>query len=245
MPNYFIELVSQKMVAKDTVEFKFFKPTEFSYLAGQYGVWTIPNLSPIDEKGNHRDITFSSAPIEKFLAITTRMRNTSFKNWLSAAKPGDQIEMEGPFGDLVLPKDTSFPIVFLAGGIGITPFRSMSLQAGHDKNPTEIILFFFDKSPEDMAYLEDLKILSSTNFQFQLIPIITKPEKSWAGETGYLTKELLKKYLEPLPAGRQVQLNSYLYLVAGSPAMVDAIQNTLSEAGIPPEQVVGENFGGY
>lgn len=232
-----IKYLSKKEVAKETFEFDFGKPANFSYIAGQYLIWTLPNLSPTaDEKGNRRDFTISSAPFENILSFTTRRRDSAFKNWANTMQPGDEIEIDGPYGDLVLSKDTTKKVVMIAGGIGITPFRSMTFQAGHDKNPTEIILFFFDKSPEDMAYLEDLKVLSSTNSPFQLIPVITKPEKSWPGETGYLTKELLKKYL---------QLNSYLYLVAGPPAMVDAIRNTLSEAGILPEQVVGENFGGY
>lgn len=239
--TYRLSLMAKTEVAKETVEFDFQKPADFSYLAGQYGVWTIPELKPSDEKGNRRDFTISSAPFEDHLSFTTRIRDTAFKKWASKMKIGDQIEMEGPFGDLILPKNIQQPVVFLAGGIGITPFRSILTQMNHDQMQLRVYLFYSNRVPEDATYIKELTSLASDSNNLQIIPIMTQPEKSklpWTGEIGYINNNLLKKYLED-------NLNKYLYFIAGPPRMVDGMREILNSLQIAPESVLGENFGGY
>lgn len=263
MPPQKIKFLSKKEVAIGTNEFDFAKPLEFSYAAGQYLIWRFPDLSPVDEKGNQRDLTISSAPFEKHLSFATRLRDTSFKNWVLQMHPGDEIEIDGPHGHLVLPEKTNKEVVFLAGGIGVTPFKSIAVQAARDKSPQKIKLFHFDKSAKDMPYFQELHDLHKINPNFQYIPALTTPTPDWSSDNGHLTPDLLKKYLNTNPAriaparnashteagGTQSVaggLNSYLYFAAGPPAMVEAIRDTLVyEAKISAENILSENFGGY
>lgn len=241
MNTWTISFQSKKEVAAETVEFSFTKPAGFIYTAGQYLVWNLISPPETDAEGSERPFTISSAPFENKLSFTTRIRDTAFKRVVGKMKPGDTISVSGPEGDLILPEDPKTPVVFLAGGIGVTPFRSIIAQAAADKLPHKIFLFYSDKTPEDAACLAELAGLQKKNRHFKLIAAMTRPEEAkvkWHGETGRINPDLLKKYL-----GKN--LNSYLYFIAGPPAMVESLRQVLFDAKVSPERVMSENFTGY
>ena len=136
---------------------------------------------------------------------------------------GTAVKIEGPSGDLILQNDSTRAAVFLAGGIGITPFRSIVHWAAKDKLPHRIVLFYSNRRPEDAPFLADLQSLARDNPKFKLIASMTEMEKShlsWKGETGLINQEMLGRYLR----GEA----SPIYYIAGPPAMVKALHEMLS-----------------
>ena len=143
-------------VAEGTMAFHFVKPAGFDYQAGQSIDLTLLNPPETDAEGNTRTFTLASAPFDSDLMITTRMRDTAFKRVMGKASPGLEVKLEGPSGSFVLHRKVERPAVFLAGGIGITPFLSIVRQAVHNKTAHQLYLFYSNRRPEDTAFMEVL-----------------------------------------------------------------------------------------
>jgi ferredoxin-NADP reductase len=172
--------------------------------------------------------------------IATRMRDSAFKRVLRKAELGLNVKIEGPSGSLVLHRKAEKPAVFLAGGIGITPFLSIIRQAAHEKAPHRLYLFYSNRRPEDAPFLDVLADAARQNPNFHLIATMTEMDKSqreWKGETGFLNKEMLTKHLPTL--------HGPIYYLAGPPAMVTAMRNMLTEAKIDEDDIRSEEFSGY
>jgi ferredoxin-NADP reductase len=233
-------LIKHETVAEGTMAFHFRKPADFQFRAGQALDFTLIDPPETDAEGNTRPFSIASAPSESDLVIATRMRDTAFKRVLGKAAPGYEVKFEGPSGSFVLHRKAEKPAVFLAGGIGITPFRSMAFQASHDHDPHQIYLFYSNRRPEDAAFLDSLQELTRQNQNFHLIATMTEMEKShreWKGETGFINKEMLTRHLPGL--------NGPIYYVAGPPAMVTAMRDILSGAGVDEDDIRTEEFSGY
>jgi Oxidoreductase NAD-binding domain len=144
-----------------------------------------------DAEGNIRTFSIASAPFEDHLMVTTRMRDTAFKRSLKTVPLGTEVKVENPGGSLTLHKNSFKPGVFLAGGIGITPFLSILSQATHDKLPHQLYLFYANRRPEDAPFLDKLDELQTANPNFRFIPTMTGMEKShqqWAGRLARSTE---------------------------------------------------------
>jgi ferredoxin-NADP reductase len=237
---YQVRLKARHEVAENTVAFYFERPKGFSFKAGQFADLELLDPPETDSEGNARAFTIASAPSEHHLMIVTRLRDTAFKRVLTRLPLEAMVNIEGPFGTLILPDTMRKPFVFLAGGIGITPFRSMLVQAVHDQLPNRLFLFYANRRPEDAAFLEELQTLQHTNSHFTFIPTMTNLESShskWSGETGYCNQTMLKKYLG--------EIDQPHYYVVGPPKMVDGMRTMLNEAGIGKTQFRSEKFSGY
>lgn len=140
----------------------FEKPEGFEYFAGQYLRWTIPNESP-DERGTSRYFTISASPTEDHLSITTKRGSSTFKNALFSLNAGEEVDFFGPLGNLYVPQGDTTPRVMLAGGIGLTPFRSI-LKYAHDlKIPNMLSLIVSFSSREEVVFYEELKEIGKEN----------------------------------------------------------------------------------
>ncbi|MES2390467.1 MAG: FAD-dependent oxidoreductase, partial [Acidobacteriota bacterium] len=148
-----IKLKYRVEVAFGTMAFHFEKPFGFNFIPGQAGDFTLNNPPETDAEGNKRSFTLAAAPYEPDLIIATRMRDTAFKRSLKSIRLGTEFTLDAPWGELTLHPDTAIPAVFLTGGIGITPVRSIVLQATHDKLPQKIIAFYSNRRPEDAPFL--------------------------------------------------------------------------------------------
>lgn len=220
------------------MEFHFEKPAGFTFTPGQAGDFTLDKPPETDAEGNKRSFSLAGAPYEPDLIIATRMRDTAFKRSLKIIPLGTELTLDAPWGELVLHDDTSIPAVFLTGGIGITPVRSIVLQATHDKADRELVLFYSNHRPEDAAFLEELELAQSENPNFSLIATMTLDSaKPWHGETGVIDKAMLLKHLG--------DITTPIYYISGPPGMVSAMQKMLGEAGVTSSNIRAEEFSGY
>src|ERR1700681_1360292 len=134
-PGFLCKLKDCREVAGGTMAFWFEKPSGWTFKAGQYLDMTLLDPPETDSEGNVRSFSIASAPHEESLMVATRMRNTAFKRVLNAMPLGSAVKIEGPSGSLTLHDNVKRTAVFLAGGIGITPFRSIVLRAAKEKLP--------------------------------------------------------------------------------------------------------------
>ena len=172
--------------------------------------------------------------------VATRLRDTAFKRVLSSLPLGTEVRVEGPFGDLRLHNDKSRAAVLLTGGIGITPFRSILLNAAKEKRPQRIFLFYGNRRPEDAAFLDELQNLEKQNPNYRLIACMNEMEHShrvWQGETGVIDAQMLAKHLTGVV--------SPIYYITGPPTMVQAMHATLKDTGVDDDDIRIEEFAGY
>jgi ferredoxin-NADP reductase len=227
-------------VAERTAAFHFEKPAGFTFKAGQTLDLTLVNPPETDAEGNIRTFSIASAPSDPDLVVATRLRDTAFKRVLASMAPGTEVEADGPMGSFTLHRNAGKPGVFLAGGIGITPFRSMARAAAAEKLPHALWLFYSNNRPEDAAFLDDLRGLTAASPNFHFVPTMTDMARSarpWKGETGFIDREMLLRYL-PALAGP-------IYYLAGPPGMVTAMRDMLAGAGVDEDDIRAEEFAGY
>jgi ferredoxin-NADP reductase len=235
-----VTIKKRQEIAKGTIAFYFDRPPGFMFQAGQFIDLTLPNLSDSDPQSRTRAFTLASAPSEQQLMVATRIRDTPFKRLLSEMPLASPVEIEGPFGRFTLPDHDSRTLVFLAGGIGITPFRSMLIEATRHKLPFRFVLMYSNRRPEDVVFLDELQLLQQEHHNITCIGTITNPEggiTTWKGETGRIDETMLKKYVE--------DTETAMYYVVGPPAMVDGLQKMLESAGIHKNRICAEEFVGY
>jgi len=195
----------------------------------------------IDGFGQSRTFSFASAPHEPELMVATRKRDTAFKRTLRSAPLGLRIGLDGPDGLMLLQEEEAArPIVFIAGGIGVTPFLSIARRAAKVRLPHRIHLFYSNRRPEDAPFLDELRDLQRANANFRLVATMTQMHNSrlpWDGETGPVREELLARHLP--------DLKSPVYYLAGSPGMAMGMQVLLDRLGVAEKDVRGEEFYGY
>lgn len=240
MGTYQVQLKQREEIATGTMAFHFEKPAGFGFKAGQFLTLTLIAPPETDAEGNRRTFSIASAPQEEDLMIATRMRDTAFKRVLKTLPLDTEVKIQGPFGSLTLHSDSTRPVVLLAGGIGITPFRSILLDATKNQLPHRLFLFYSNRRPEDAAFLEEVEELEQENPNYKFIGTMTGMEKSsqpWHGETGYITPALLVKVIDDLTAP--------IYYVAGPPALVTAVPKMLHDVGVSHENIQAEEFDGY
>jgi ferredoxin-NADP reductase len=240
MPPYKVRLKAQETLCAGTTAFYFEKPEEFEFKAGQFFNITLLSPEETDLEGNTRALSVASAPHERNLMVAMRLRTTAFKRTLNSLSPGAELLLQGPFGSMTLPRNTTRPAVLLAGGIGITPFRSLVWSETESLSTRELFLFYSVRVPEEAAFLEELQKMEQQNSRYKCVCTVTQPEKSrmaWRGETGRISIELLSKWIP--------DLSFPIYYIAGPPAMVSGMRQLLIGAGVAEEDIRAEEFYGY
>ena len=214
--------------------FWFRPPGRVDYTAGQFIEMTLPHKNP-DERGIKHWFTLSSSPSEPLVSITTKYvddRGSSFKRTLFSLKPGDEIQMSDPMGDFVLPKDKTIPLVFVAGGIGVTPFHSMVKWLIDTKETRDIQVILAAATPKDTVFKELFE-----SYAIKPIVVISKAPPSWKGETGQLTGQRILALIGGAHGKR-------LY-ISGPEPMVEALEKDIENLGVSKDQFVGDFFPGY
>lgn len=233
-------LLAHEDVASGTTAFHFEKPAGFVFKPGQAIDVVLAGAPAADASGARHTFSIVSAPFEHDLVVATRMRDSAFKRTLKALPIGSSAGIEGPFGSLTLHNERARPAVFIAGGIGVTPFISMLRQATHDRLPQRLLLLYTNRRPQDAAFLPELQRLERQNGTFSLVATMTQAgdlRAAWDGEVGVIDAALIRRAVAGLSAP--------IYYVAGPPGLVQAMRQTLSGAGVDDDQIRSEDFYGY
>ena len=225
--------------------------TPFNYTAGQFAFFDIGGVYN-DPKGPIRHFTISSSPIENFIMFSTRIRDSPYKKRLSTLEKGTKVKVRGPEGRFVLHEDYSKPAVFLSGGIGVTPFRSMAKYATDKQLPLRIIMFDSNRNRSNILFKGEFDDWADRNKNLKIIYTISEDENpeheypssaaknDWAGEYGRIDKTMILKYLDT------TALNNSIFYICGPPSMLKAMQSLLQEElEIPKERIKVEEFTGY
>jgi ferredoxin-NADP reductase len=239
-PNSVRATIKEKReVAKGTLLVLFdLRGEGFDYRPGQY-FW-VKLLDPPydDEKGPRRHISAVTSPTERgVIGLCTRLRDSAFKRSLAELPVGAEVEVEPPKGKFVLPEDVSRPLVFVAGGIGITAFRSMLRYIQDERLPHRVTLIYSNRDRESTPFLDELEEIEHANPNVRLIVTMTNDD-DWPGERRRVEADFFKEYLGD-------NLNDARYMVAGPPGMAEAATEALKTAGVDEQLIATDSFTGY
>ena len=238
--SYLVPFIKKVEVAKDTYSFYFKRPAEFNFIAGQYNRWTLP-MTATDGRGSSRFFTISSPPTDKdFLVITTKIIHSDYKKELLKLHENQEIKIFGPMGQFFMDEKNPAENVFIAGGIGITPFHSILMNAAETNSSKKLTLFASFSTTEEMIFFNELTEITKTHPNINVIYTYTKPEESqipWNGEKGRISEKLIKKYVK--------DISSSIFYLVGPPPMVENTQKLLEEMKIESDHIRTEQFTGY
>jgi len=235
MAEYQMTLVDRQRIARDTMAFWFdANGARYEFRAGQHADFVFGS-----ESDNSRTFSLASSPLDKEpIMIAMRMRETAFKTALNEAAFGTKFKVSRPRGSFTLHKDVTRPAVFLAGGIGITPVRSILQSATQERLPHKLYLFYSNREANDAAFIEELQGLAAQNPNFTLVPTVTGHKTlAWPYEKGHISRDMLTRHL--------FLLNGPIYYIAGPSGMVTAMTELLNSSGVSQDDVRTEEFGDY
>jgi glycine betaine catabolism B len=226
-------------VAKDTYDFIFESAKKWTYQPGQYLEWTLDHDNP-DNRGNRRYFTISSSPTEPELAMGVKFypNPSTYKKALLDLKKGKEVVAAQLSGDFVLPKDKGQKLVFIAGGIGVTPFRSMVKYLIDLKEKRDVVMFYSVRTPEDVAY-QDIFDQAERGLGMRMVYVAGEAPKvsSWKGKIGRLDEAMIR---DEVP-----DFAERAFYISGPNAMVMAFWETLVKMGVPRNQIKTDFFPGF
>lgn len=233
-----VKLIKKEPIAEGTIAFHFEKPEDFEFRAGQFADYTLINPLETDEEGSTRGFSLAYAPFEDDLVAASRMRDTAFKRVLKDLPIGTEIKLDGPYGDFTLHKTETTPAVFLIGGIGVTPVRSMIAQATHDKTAHQIILLHANRTPAEAPFVTDFEQIAKSNPNFTYVLVATDAGlQDWDGEQGRIDEAMLRRHVP--------DLDTPIYYLSGPQGMVRAMRQMLVDTGVNEDNIRTEEFTGY
>ena len=240
MAEYQMTLMDRQRIARDTMAFWFdTNGARFEFRAGQHADFVFTHPCTGSESDNSRTFSLASSPHDKEpIMIALRMRKTAFKSALKAAALGTKFIVSRPRGSFTLHRDITRPAVFLAGGIGITPIRSILQHATQERLPHKLYLFYSNREADDAAFIEEFESLTAQNPNFIFIPTVTGHRTiAWPYEKGHINREMLTRYL--------LGLKGPIYYIAGPSGMVTAMTDLLNTSGVSDDDMKTEEFGDY
>lgn len=221
-----MQFEEKKELAKGYYEFIFNPGKPLHFQAGQYMEWSLPHAHQ-DFRGMRRYFTIASAPNESLVKIGVRFSepSSSFKKQLQNFKKGDTIFAGQVAGDFVLPKNKNQKLVFVAGGIGVTPFASMIRDLVNQNQKTDIVLFYKNKT-DDFAY-QDLLKMAEEKIGLKTVYITQ----------GNVDEVMIKKYAS--------DFKDRMFYLSGPSAMVDDYKKVIKTLGIPRKNIKTDYFPGF
>lgn len=231
-------VLQEKVELAHTVFGFWFKPSvPLVYKAGQFLEWTLPHAKP-DSRGVRRYFTIASSPTEKDILLVTKFaprKGSSFKDALSHLPAGESLYADGLEGDFVLPSDTTVPLVFIAGGIGVTPFRSMIKYLIDTNEHRNITLLYSVRSESELVFRDVFDNAKQVGVISKYI--ITGTSASSINNNETITPALIKECVK--------DVKTPLYYVSGPELMVKAFYTMLIKMGISPKSIKHDYFPGY
>jgi glycine betaine catabolism B len=230
-PAQAVRLVSSAIDPGCVGTFRFDKPAGYSFSPGQFMSLTVDTRDgPLGHHFSHAD-----APGDALIEITTRMTGSAFKDALGAMRPGDSASLDGPKGRFTVSPGAR--VVFLAGGVGITPVRSILRDADQRGEAGHAVLLYGNQTAGCVPYGEEMHALAARRPGLEVVDVLAEPDADWAGERGFITPELVRSYVDP-DAG-------WHFMIVGPPAMLEPMRAVIAELGVPAERSTFESFSGY
>lgn len=233
-----LKLRKKEPLTNNTISFSFERPADFNFTAGQFLEWTLHHPKP-DSRGIRRYFTISSSPTEKELMLVTKFaeKSSSFKQALKGLKSGDDIAFANLGGEFTLPPDQKRKLLFIAGGIGVTPFRSMIKYLFDTKQKRDIVLLYSNRSSTDIVFNE-LFDKAKKAVGVRTIYTVTEEEQDWwQGRKGYIDEKMIR---QAVPDYRD-----RLFYISGPEPMVIAFEKMLAGMGIARKNIKRDYFPGY
>lgn len=237
MDDKIIYLKDRKYICKNTIGIWFEKrDTVYDFIAGQYAEITLLDKIYSDKDGDSRLFSIASAPGKNELMFATRAFDTAFNKNIMELPLGSRAKIGEPGGNTPLHTDTSKTAVFLIGGIGITPVRSMFEYITENKLPYKIYLFQSNPDKDSMAFFDEFMSWSEHNENIKYIPTIDDiNDSTWKYEKGYLSEEMIKKYL--------TDFSDCIFYIVGPTVLVDKMEAVLKKNNVQQENIKLERFG--
>ena len=239
---FFLPFVKKEQLTHDCYTFFFQRNgTERPFVPGQYYEMKLPHNN-MDERGDSRVFTISSSPTDtEFITITTRIIQSSFKLCLASLKPAEIVQFDGPWDDLNFDEKDTTPHVFLAGGIGVTPYHSIVKYCMEKKIKTPMTLFVSWKNKEEMIFDEIFRNANRHIDNFSYVPALTEEKgldiNNWDGEIGRIDENMIKKYVPSVLDAK--------YFFSGPPVFVSTLKQMVKGMGVPYDKIITEEFEGY
>ncbi len=237
--NLILRLKEKVRIAPDTYDFIFAPTRKFAFAPGQYMEWTLGH-NDVDSRGNRRYFTLASAPTEHHLRLGVKFYRASstFKKAMLSMEKGHEITAAQLSGEFVLPRDPRQKCVFIAGGIGVTPFRSMIKYLLDIRQKRPIAIFYANKTIDEIVY-KDVFDRAQQELGIKTIYSITDTRNlpaAWTGEIGRISPQLIKATIP--------QYKNCIFYISGSRDMVDSFKGILKGLGISNSQIKSDYFSG-
>ncbi len=234
-----LTLKEKLQLAPNIYEFAFSHPNKFAFMPGQYLEWTLPHKNS-DSRGVRRYFTISSSPNEDTIKLGVKIipgNASTFKKALMNLKPGDKMSVDQLTGDFTPPQNSTDKFIFIAGGIGVTPFRSIIKNITEAGNKKDVILFYSAADQKEFVYKDIFK--QAEGFGIKTVYVLGSkiPDKTWTGEIGFLTEDMIKKYV-PDFKDRKIYLS-------GPVAMVNNYKNLFRRMGVSNSSMHTDYFPGF
>ncbi|MBN1779353.1 MAG: FAD-dependent oxidoreductase, partial [Candidatus Buchananbacteria bacterium] len=207
MTSYQVKVLKNEKFGENTIILTTSKPAGYRFLAGQFAQLIFPQIKSADLLANWRWFSFASAPSEDSLIFCARTGLSEFKNIFANLKPGDPVEIGQALGKFILPPDNNKELVFLVGGVGIAPVRSMVLESFNLGLKNSITVFYSNRKITEAVFLDELKKISPQNIK--VISTLTGEQKVYPHLSGRIDSAMIKNNLK--------SLDNNWYYVVGSP----------------------------
>ena len=235
------EIIRKKKEAKDTYSF-YLKPEKYiNFSPGQFIYITLPTMKYDDKRGSTRHFTIASTPTDKHIVFTTRIRQSSgFKKTLVDLKKGDIVEINGPNGTFIVDEKEKGPHIFIAGGIGITPFMSILGYKIKKALKYKATLIYSNTTKDKTAFEKELNKIAAKDKNLNIFYTLTRETpKSWNGQKGRVDEKMLQDILltKEVPTSH--------FWISGPPDMVDSMEKAVERLGVNPDNIRLDKFSGY
>jgi ferredoxin-NADP reductase len=235
--NYEARLIDREGLDGNVTVFRFTKPEDYRFIAGQWCYVYVSRAGYEDDGGLGRVLTIASSPLEEDLIFVTELGDSAMKRRMAELTRGDRVVLGPPMGSMTLPTRTEAPLLFLAEGIGVAPFRSICRYVSDARTGHVVTLLYAGKRPEATPFLDDFMHIAKRYPDFSLVVTMTnisEGQSTWNGLRGPLSEEFIKARC---PVWTQA-----IYYIAALPQRARALEETVAKLGIPPGRIRVEAF---
>ena len=211
--------------------FMFSRPDGYAFDPGQFLSLTLETREGTQTK----HFTICSAPRDPGLTIATRLSGSAFKDALLALKPGGQVAITGPRGAMTLRLGQK-KVAFLVGGIGVTPARCIVRDAVQRGGGPTFLVFYGNLDQDSIPFKAEFDAYEHDHPEISVVHVLAEPKPGWEGDTGFITADIVRRHTDPL--------DGWHWVIAGPPAMVDAMKRVLADLEVPAQRVSLELFAG-